>query len=172
MANLSASITINRPVQEIFSFVSDYHNDWKWRSRRIDFQKLNNSDPTEFTATQKYIPLLQPKTHSTIRVIGFSVNEYIISQIQFGKILVIDERRFSGPDTHLTRLEYNLKIEFSGILKILEQLLTRRLSQDIIADLEWLKEMLEKLNMPRSMEETTFQRQYLTAENNHLVELN
>ena len=172
MANLSAGITINRPVQEIFSFVSDYHNDWKWRSRRIDFQKLNDSDPAEFTATQKYIPFINPRTQSSIKVIGFSVNEYIISQIQFGKILVIDERRFFSPDTLLTRLEYSLKIEFSGILKILEQLLTRRLSQDIIADLDWLKEMLEKLNIPRSMEETTFQRQYLTAENHQLVELN
>jgi hypothetical protein len=172
MANLFASITIDRPVQEIFSFISDYHNDWKWRSRRIDFQKLNDSDPTKFTATQKYIPFVNPRTHSRIEVIGFSANEYIISQIQFGKILVIDERRFFSPDTNLTRLEYRLKIEFSGIFKILEQLFTRRLSQDIIADLEWLKEMLEKLNMPRSMDETTVQRQFLKAEINHLIEPN
>lgn len=172
MANLSASITIDRPVQDIFSFISDYQNDWKWRSRRIDFQKLNNSDPTKSTATQKYIPFLNSRAHSRIEVIGFSVNEYIISQVQFGKIRVIDERRFFSTDIHLTRLEYSLKIEFSGILKILEQLLTRRLSQDIIADLDWLKEMLEKLNMPHSMDESTLQQPYLTAENKHLVELN
>jgi hypothetical protein len=171
MATLSASIIINRPVHELFSFVSDYHNDWKWRSRRIDFQKFSDGDPAEFIATQKFIPLLGNNFNSTLKVVDFSINKHIISQIQFKKILVVDERYFFSLENHLTRFEYSLRIEVSGILKIFEQLLTRRLQQDLINDQQWLKEMLEKLAVPSSQENIPDFRPYNKSENNPLLGL-
>ncbi|OGB67563.1 MAG: hypothetical protein A2Y94_02630 [Caldithrix sp. RBG_13_44_9] len=171
MSTSSASIIIHRPVEEIFSFISDYHNDWKWRSRRIDFQKLNDTDPAEFMVTQKYFPLLNHKIHSSYQLIDYSKNEHIISQIQVGKIQVIDKRQVRSLETHLTCFEYSLDIKLSGILKIFGQLLTHRLYYHLNQDLQWLKEMLEKLAIPYSQRELPDLRPTFTTESTRLLGL-
>ena len=148
MSTSSASVIIQRPIEEIFSFISNYHNDWKWRSRRIDFQKLNDSDPAEIMITQKYFPLLNHNINGSYQLIDYSQNECIISRIQFGKIQIIDKRQVKSLEKNLTRFEYSLDIYLSGILKIFDLLLSHSLYYNIIQDLQWLKQMLEKLTIP------------------------
>ena len=148
MSTSSASVLIQRPVEEIFSFISDYHNDWKWRSRRIDFQKLNDTDPAEIMIFQKYFPLLNNKINGNYQLINYSKNECIISRIQFGKIQVIDKRNVRSLETNLTRMEFSLEINLAGLLKLFDLLLGCSLYYYLIEDLQWLKEMMEKLIIP------------------------
>lgn len=171
MSTSSASIIIHRPVAEIFSFISDYHNDWKWRSRRIDFQKLNDSDPAEFLVSQKYFPLLNQRIRTSYQPMDYSKNEHIISRIQFGKIQLIDNRRTHALDNQFTQIEYSLKIELSGILKIFDQLLTRSIYHDLVRDLQWLKEMQEKLTIPYSQGDLPDLRPTFAAESTRLLGL-
>ena len=171
MSRSTASIIINQPLEEIFAFISDYQNDWKWRSSGIDFQKLNDSDPAEFMVTQKYIPLYHHGRNSNLKVIDYSPNQHIVSQILFGKIQMTDERRFFGLEDHSGRFDYSLNIELPGILKIFEQLLTKRLYQDTVNDLLWLKEMLEKLTIPYTNQNILDFRASSAAENNQLLGL-
>ncbi len=41
MARLECSVTIDRPVEEVFAFLSNYENDPKWSSATVEGKKTS-----------------------------------------------------------------------------------------------------------------------------------
>lgn len=171
MSILSATVIIHLPIEEVFSFISDYHNDWKWRSRRIDFLNINDTDPTLLMVKQNYFPLFNQKINTRYKLIDYTQNRYIISQFQLGKIHITDERYVTFLNNHSTQFHSVLKIESSGIWKIFESLFTQRLSLDVANDLQWLKEMMEKLSSPLQGETNSGIKQFNANETTNLMEM-
>jgi len=171
MSILSSAVIIDLPIEEVFSFISDYHNDWKWRSHRIDFLNINDNDSTLLTMKQNYFPLFNKKINTHLKVIDCNQNQHIISRFQLGKIHLTDERYVISLKNHSTHFHYVLKIESSGIWKIIEALFIQRLSHDVTRDLQWLKEMMEKLSIPLQSEANSGFKQFNANETTNLLEM-
>ncbi len=171
MSILSAAVIIHLPIEEVFSFISDYHNDWKWRSRRIDILNINNNDPTLLMMKQNYFPLFNQKINTHLKVIDCTQNKHIISQCRLGKIHITDERYVIPLKNHSTHFHYVLKIESSGIWKIIDSLFSQRLSLDVANDLQWLKEMMEKLSSPLQDETNSVIKQFNANQTKNLMEM-
>ena len=43
MAQIKTTITINRPIEEVFAFVADVRNDIKWRSDVVESKVTSGS---------------------------------------------------------------------------------------------------------------------------------
>ncbi|MEK7276284.1 MAG: SRPBCC family protein [Chloroflexota bacterium] len=54
MAKLESSITINRPIEEVFAFVSDMNNSAKYQSGIIE-AKMTSDGPVRVGTTYRYV---------------------------------------------------------------------------------------------------------------------
>jgi ligand-binding SRPBCC domain-containing protein len=140
---LVESIEINKPLEEVFSYVSDVGNFPEWTAHTLDVLK-DTSDPPqqgdEFTLVIKSVgrrfetpyerTSYEPNRQYTDRALGGPIpNQQWIFTFQ----------EVAG-GTHLTRA---VEAEGSGFLKLLEPLQKRAVQRQLRKDLQTLKDQLE-----------------------------
>ena len=144
MKNIKSNIIIDCSVEAVFDLVSDFHNDWKWRKKRIDYQYISLPHIIN-TKTQNYFPWLKKEISNGYRLIDFSVNNYVVYEITFGNVFIRDIRHTEGLQDNKVNFEHKINIEVSGILKPICKTFFNTIEKDFIHDLFWLKEMIEKI---------------------------
>ncbi len=145
MTHLSGRILINRPVTEVFAFISNYQNDWKWRTRHLEVQALSDEKEVELVSTRSLFSLFPQKQSTHYQILDQILNQCLISRIDLGKISVIDERHVKDTKENSTEFEYTIRLGLRGVAKIFQPMLLRDLSRDFNRDLTWLKELMELL---------------------------
>ena len=147
MSYLNHSVQIKRPINEIFTFISDFQNDWKWRSFHIESQKLINNGEVEIISTSNRFPFLRQKVSGTHRIMHYHPNKFISSTIDMGNLIISDTRIVKYIQFNQTQLEYWIQFKMLGIFKIFSPIVKRELQKKIVKDLEWLKELLENITV-------------------------
>ncbi len=138
-------ILIHRPVEDVFTFISDYHSDWKWRTRRLDVHQTDSEGLPESISTKSVLPLLRQKISARYQILDLEPNQRLISKIDLGKVIVLDDRRVRSLSEDMTEFEYSVNIDVNGMFKLFQPMKKRELQRDFNRDLIWLKELLEIL---------------------------
>jgi carbon monoxide dehydrogenase subunit G len=143
MITIDKSIFINRPLQEVFEFMSNPVNDAQWQS---------STDSAEWTSEGP------PRVGSTIRQVGRFMGRDTSGT---GEVTSWDPpngfgvKSLSGPfpfesttkfesNEDGTKLTISAQAEVGGFFKIAEGLVTRQAEKQFDADLESLKTLLEE----------------------------
>ncbi len=150
MYKVDYAIEINRPLEQVFEFVSNYENDPMWRS---EVQKMrNNSGFTGVGSTSSEISkVLGRRLETLTTVIEYIPNQKISSQSLSGPV-PIKSQRIVETNGGNTRFRYSLEMDTSKVF------FYRFLGPYLI---NWYQKRIEKYmhNLKQALEARQFQRE-------------
>lgn len=141
MISAEVEFVVNRPVEEVFAFLSDFKNNLKWRASQVEVEKTSDGPIGVGTTYRLVNNLLGRRVELGARVVEFEPNRRFASADD-GPIPVAAQRIFERVEGG-TRVTLIVKAEPGGILKIAEPLLGAILKRRLEADAAKAKEVLE-----------------------------
>lgn len=147
---LRSKILIERPADEVYTFISDYQNDWKWRTWYPEVQTLHGENKGECVLLRAPHPLFSSKKPGQYRILSSIPSHRLVSRIDLEKITLIDERQLKSQYKNSTKFEYTLHIRLNGLTRLLRPIFFTELQLDFQENLKWLKELLETLHQEKS----------------------
>jgi carbon monoxide dehydrogenase subunit G len=141
MAKLEISTVINRPVEEVFAFLSNPENDPKWRSG-IEVKKTSEG-PIGVGATYRtVVTALGRRIEGEIEFTEYESNWRCATKTKSGPIPVESQWTFERVEGG-TRVDVTLVAEPGGFFKLAEPLLVSILKRQFEADSANLKDLME-----------------------------
>ncbi len=143
MLRSEESVEINRPVEEVFSYVSTVESQPEWATPPIEVRKDTPGPPKEgdaFTAVAKF---LGRRFETPYRITSIEPNRQFSYHATGGPI---PDQRWTLACEEVsggTRLTLVVEGEPGGFFRLAEPLLERAVKRQFRADLGTLKDMLE-----------------------------
>jgi uncharacterized membrane protein len=142
-------VTINRPVEEVFAYVSDFQNGPKWQAELLESRCITEGPVgigTQYTGVRKF---MGRRVESVIQFTTYEPNKVIAFKSISGSSPV--EQSFLFESTaEGTRLTTRLELQTSGLMGLAEPLIASSLKREMDASFETLKDMLESQVTPVS----------------------
>jgi uncharacterized membrane protein len=141
---ISAEVTfvVNRPVEEVFAFLSDFENNLKWRASQVEVEKTS-SGPIGVGTTYRLVNnVLGRRVELGATVVEYEPPWRFVSMDE-GPIPVRAQRLFESVGGG-TRVSLKIEADLSGFLKVAEPLLAPILKRRIEADSNQAKRFLEE----------------------------
>jgi uncharacterized membrane protein len=137
------SIEINRPLQEIFNYVSDVGNYPEWMAHVLEVLKDTEGPPQQSDRFIVAIKSVGRRFETPYERISYERNQRYTDRAVGGPV---PNQRWDCTFQEVpggTRLTRAVEAELSGILKLLEPLQKRAAERQLRKDLKTLKGMLE-----------------------------
>lgn len=143
---LESSTEIDRPVEEVFEYVSSVENNAEWEPRVVE------SPPAEGemglgTTWRPVVEGLTGPAETTMECIAYDpptrFGYTTPTGMMGGRLKTVEAIYTFTGDGDRTRVEWSGTIEVSGVLRLLEPLLARSLRSDVDTSLRNLQTQLE-----------------------------
>lgn len=141
MTNVKVSIVINRPLDEVFAFLSDLENNRKWRSGMIAAKKTSAGPIGVGTTYRMANNVLGRRIEGEAQVTEYEPNRKFATVNKSGA--PIETQRIFEPVQDGTRVTFVLKAELGGVIKLAEPLLASIGKRRVEADVANLKDLME-----------------------------
>jgi uncharacterized protein YndB with AHSA1/START domain len=142
MVSIEKSITIKRPVEEVFAYVSDAQNGPNWQNGLVEARQMTEGPlgvGTQFTDVRKFTG---GKSESVIQCITYEPNKKVVFKTISGSWPLEDTFLFESI-TEGTRLTDRLEIQTSGLKRLVEPLIASGLRHDMDTNFGILIDLLE-----------------------------
>ena len=123
MIDETHTVTINRPVKEVFDFVANPSNEPDWHHDVKEVRRSKNGDYELGERFQWVIKFGGTKTYS-VEVTAFEPNRFIEITTREGAVLPVLTHTFQ-PDGDGTRYTRRVRFETHGVLRVMAPLMTR-----------------------------------------------
>lgn len=141
MINVQVSIVINRPLEEVFGFLSNLENNLKWRSGMIKADKIS-AGPIGVGTTYRMINnFFGRQVEGEAVVTEYELNRKYATMNKSG--LPIKTQRMFEPVERGTRVTFSVETEVGGFFKLVEPLIARIGKRRLEADAILVKELIE-----------------------------
>ena len=142
MAKLEISTVINRPVEEVFAFLSNYENLPKWSSSSSEV-KITSEGPIGVGTTYRtVVKFLGQRIEGETEVTEYEPNRSCAHKAKSGPFPVENRVTFERVEGG-TRVTLTTVAEPGGFFKLAEPLLVSIVKRQFEADLANLKELME-----------------------------
>jgi len=138
----SNTITIQRPIHEVFGFVSDLENDPRWNYAIVQTRKSSQGAigvGTTYCQTRS----VPSRSEETLRVIDFEPDRRFAFEGDLGPLRGTLRYEFDDVDG-ATRLTNTAELEASGILALAAPIASGRIREAVAENLRTLKQLLER----------------------------
>ena len=135
-------VTIDRPIYEVFDYVSDPLNIPHWQAGFSDVRLISASPlgvGTRFTSVRKF---MGRKSQADIEFTDFKLNKKIAFKSVTGST-PFEELFLFEPADRGTRLTVRLGLQPSGLLGLAKPLIASGLKREVDEDIDILKETIE-----------------------------
>jgi uncharacterized protein YndB with AHSA1/START domain len=135
------SITIRRPVEDVFAFVADLENAPKWNYALVETRKTSDG-PVAVGTRYRQVRSVPTRSEETLKITEWEPNRrfaFVGDLGPFHGALVYDFEDVDGA----TRLTNTADLEARGLARLAGQLATNRIRDAVAANLAALKELLE-----------------------------
>ena len=142
MPEIKMSIAINRPLEEVFAFISNFENNLKWQSTLVEAKKISEGSRGVGTTYQAVTTILGRRINTEQEITEYEPNRKVARKTKSGpfpfEVEVEFERTKSG-----TRVNAAVDGEPLGFFKLADSLLERAIKRQFESDLANLKDMME-----------------------------
>ena len=142
MITVELSIEIRRPVEEVFTFVSDPRQTPQWQGAIQGAHVTPEGPPTVGTKATLVASFLGVKLEPTFEITALEPNKSLSMKGSSGPLSVETTWRFEAVGEG-TRLINTLRVEPGGLFKVAGPLLASQLKKQVKGDAQRLKELLE-----------------------------
>lgn len=142
MVNVETSIIINRPIEEVFAFVTDIRNSSLWDSGLVDIQQTPQSPlgmGTRITEVRKF---LGRKMETNSEVVEYEPPTKYTRKGTGGPFPITGSLTFE-PTAEGTKLTWIFKMQPGGFFALAEPLIARSLKKALESGLGTAKGLLE-----------------------------
>ena len=143
MINLDLSTLIDRPVKDVFAFVTDPNNMSKWNSAVISMQQITPGAVSVGTKFKNIGEMLGRRIEGEVQVITFEPDSKYGFQMQAGPMKANVNLGFKTIGTG-TKLNLNAQGNPAGVFKLAEGVMQGRVKSMMEENLARLKSVLEK----------------------------
>ena len=137
------SIEINRPLQEVFDYVSDVGNYPEWMAHALEVLKDTEGPPQQNDRFIVAIKSVGRRFETPYERTSFEANRRYTDRAAGGPV---PNQRWDSTFQEVpggTRLTRAVEAELGGLLKVLEPLQKRAAERQLRKDLQTLKDVLE-----------------------------
>ncbi len=142
MINVEDSIVINRPIEEVFAYVSDLTNGPEWQTGLIEVRKTTAAPlgvGAQFTFVRKF---LGRKLEASNMFTVYSPNEIITFATTTGPMAVEASYRFKT-EQEGSRITCKIEMKPEGFSRLAEPLIAASVRREMSAEFAYLKDLLE-----------------------------
>ena len=145
MLNVEYSVMINKPVEEVWNFLTDFQNTPKWDIGVIETKQTSPGVAGLGTTFQNIGPFLGRNSVREYKVTELEPNHKVTVKLTTPTNIIkqAEVSYIFDPVNNGTKLTTNGVIEFSGFFKIIQPILLQRAMRDSQGDLGNLKHLLE-----------------------------
>jgi uncharacterized membrane protein len=137
------SVVIHRPVEEVFTFVTDPNNDSLWQSTTLETEQTSEGPVDVGTTLRSTAKFLGRRIEMTMEVTENDPPHRQCLRITSGPIPGDGCYLFEATDGGSTRFTQTLEAEVGGFFRLAEPLVGRAISRQTEADMATLKDLLE-----------------------------
>ena len=141
MINVETSIMINRPIEEVFTFLTDARNIPQWDSGLVDIRQTPQSPVGVGTRITEVRKFLGRKMETTSEVVEYEPSTKYTRK-GGGPFPITGSFTFE-PTTEGTKVIWTFKMQPGGFFALAEPLVTRSLRRQLEAGLGDVKDLLE-----------------------------
>jgi len=142
MIKVESSVMINRPVQEVFAFVTDPSNNAKWQEGLIE-SRLESAGPvalgSKITDVRTFIGR---KLESKLEVTAYEPGKRVSLKVVKGPLPFEVTQTFQA-EAGGTKLDFVAQGEPGGFFKLAEGMVRKQLEAQLVTNAERLKKVLE-----------------------------
>jgi uncharacterized membrane protein len=142
MAKVEVSVVINRPVEEVFTFMRDIKNWLKWQSGMLEAEQSSEGPVGVGTTYQGVNEFLGRRMEWTSEIIAFEQDKLVEQRIKSGPMLLEQFVKFE-PVEGGTKLTLGGEGETGGLFKLAEPMVNRRMQKEMEGNISNLKDILE-----------------------------
>jgi len=142
MAKLEISITINRPIEEVFAFMSDPENQLLWRSGLVEIEQTSEGPIGMGTTYREVMQFLGRRIENTGEIAEYELNKRNTVKTTSGPVPMEITSTFQ-PVEGGTEVTYGIDAELSGFFRLAEPLVVRMGKRQMEMELVNLKELME-----------------------------
>jgi len=135
-------ITINRPVTEVFAYVSDLPRGPEWQPGLVEVRRITEGPEgvgTQYNGVRKF---MGRKLESVIEYTTYEPNKKLVFKSISGNTPIVQSFLFE-PTVEGTKLTARLELQTSGLMGLAEPLIASSLKRDVDANYDILKKLLE-----------------------------
>jgi uncharacterized protein YndB with AHSA1/START domain len=142
MIHIEESITINRPIEEVFAYVSDFRTTSQWQSGVVDVQ-LTPEGPVGVGTRATFVRVfLGHRVEMTVEMVEYQPPAKQVFKTISGPMPGTVSRRFE-PTAEGTTVSQVIEGQAGGVFALAEPLMGRSLSRGVKAAFGDLKDLLE-----------------------------
>jgi carbon monoxide dehydrogenase subunit G len=138
----SNTVTIERPVHDVFRFVADLENVPRWNYAIVETRKTTAGPPGVGT-TYRQLRSVPSRTEEILRITELEPNKRVEIHGEIGPFvgtLIYEFEELDGA----TRLTNSAELEARGIAKLASPIVSGRVRSAVAENLGVLKELLER----------------------------
>lgn len=143
MSQITKTILIQRPVEDVFAFVSNYENDPRWRSGVVEMQQTPRSTSQVGTTTSEKLRFVGMSFSTDAEVVEYIPNKKIAFRSTAAMTPAQGFREVLPSGENRTLFTYYLEVKFGGLFKLLAPVFVRDFEKRAENDLQTLKQLLE-----------------------------
>lgn len=142
MARIEINLVINRPIEEVFAFVSNSENLPRWRTTSLEVKKTSDGPIGMGSTFKGRFTFLGRQFDSNVVVTAHELNRVFESKIAEGPF-PLATRYTLEPVENGTQVAFVVEGAPGGFFKLAEPLVVSMAKRAYETDLQNLKEMLE-----------------------------
>lgn len=144
MPKIENTITINRPVEQVFTFVADYRNNVKWQTGVIAAE-FTSTGPVGVGTTYKYdAEIMGRKLETSGELTVYDPPKKVAWKSTSGPFPMSGSTIFASVEAG-TLVSDTIEAEPGGFFKLAAPLLFKQMQGQTAKDMHKLKEILEKV---------------------------
>jgi len=141
MLEAENTISINRPLHEVFAFVADKENDPRWRSNVREIERISG-DGTVGTRYHQVMATHRGEMDSDVEITGYEPGRRLTFRTLAGRIQPEGSFDFAD-ESGGTRLTFKLWAELPGAKKLMAPKAAKSMKGEVEDSLDRLKQILE-----------------------------
>jgi len=141
MIIVQVNIVINRPLEEVFSFLSNLENNMKWRSGMIKAEKISEGPIGVGTTYRVINNFFGRRAEGEAVVTEYELNRKYATANKSG-LPIKTQRTFESVEGG-TRVTFSVETELGGFFKLVEPLMASIDKRRLAADAATVKKLIE-----------------------------
>ena len=143
MAHAENTVTIARPIQEVFDFLADGANNPRWRPAVIEIRPVANAGRVGATYAQKLKGPGGRPIAGDYEVVAFEPPSHLAFRVTSGPARPEGTYRLAEAGPGNTSVHFSLELKARGVMKLMEPMIKKTMAAEV-ACLANLKRVLEQ----------------------------
>ena len=141
--DLAVSIIIDRPIEVVFAYISNYELDSRWRAGIIEMTRTPPGRTQVGTKTREVARFFGRKRVTPAEITQYEQTGKVAFAGLMSNSIPISGSRAVEPIGEQTRFIYQATVELNGFYRLIEPMMAALLRRRFMSDLRRLKERLE-----------------------------